>query len=219
MKTEQNSGRDEAKLREAAKFLNIDYQKLEKEGQVKQLLDNGITKALPVKIKLAIGETKNTYIDTTARLVLANDKEGNRTVNVLLKDSKPKLDRYQNIELTKEQQKDLQNGRTLVVKDATDREHLIKFDRELNRVGGMKKSIFLVPERLGSSKEGYTKLTNGQQSSLKQGEAVNLEVGGKKVTAQLDPIERKLNVQETPKQVLDLKPTDWQRKPKVGPSL
>lgn len=203
-------------LREVTRLLNIDYRKLAREGQVKQLLNTGVTKAIPVRVKLDI-EKKDVSINTTARLVIGSDKEGKRTVNAVFKNETPKLDRYRGIELNAEQQNKLREGKTLVVKDSSQIEHLVKFDKELNKVAGMKKSIFLVPEKLGTPKEGYTRLTNTQQSSLKRGEAVQLEVGGRKVTAQLDPIERKLNIQKSPKESLDLKPTGPKRK--TGPSL
>ena len=217
MKAEQTTTKDDLNLRDVARTLSLDYKKLEKEGQVKQLFSTGVTKAMPVRLEVAVVDGRPVNIDTTARLVIGTDKEGKRSVNMNFKNDKPQLDRYRDINLNPEQQKELQRGKTLVVKDANDLEHLIKFDKELNKVAGMKKSIFLVPERLGSLKEGYTKLTNTQQASLKQGEAVQLEIGGKKVTAQLDPVERKLNVQRTPKESLNIKPTDQKRK--IGPSL
>ena len=217
MKAERGTEKDELNLRDVTRLLNIDYNKLAKEGQVEQLLNNGITKALPVQVKIDIADKKDVSINTTARLTLGTDKEGNRTVQVVFKNETPKLEKYKDVELSAEQQNQLRNGKTVIVTDSSQREHLVKFDQELNRLAGMKKSIFLVPEKLGSHKEGYTTLSATQQSSLKRGEAVELEIGGKKVTAQLDPIERKLNVQQFPKESLDLKPTGPQRK--TGPSL
>jgi len=217
MKVEQTSPRDELNLREVTRLLNIDYKKLEKEGQIKQLLNNGVTKALPVSIKVDLAEKKDVSISTTARLVLGSDGEGKRTVNAVFKNENPKLDRYRDIELSAEQQKELRQGKTLVITDGSQREHLVKLDTELNRVAGMKKSIFLVPEKLGSPREGYTKLSNTQQASLKRGEAVELEVGGKKVTAQVDPIERRLKMEQSPKESLDLKLAGPRKK--TGPSL
>lgn len=217
MKAERGTEKDELNLRDVTRLLNIDYNKLAKEGQVEQLLNNGITKALPVQVKIDIADKKDVSINTTARLALGTDKEGNRTVQVVFKNETPKLEKYKDVELSTEQQNLLRNGKTVIVTDSSQREHLVKFDQELNRLAGMKKSIFLVPEKLGSPKEGYTTLSATQQSSLKRGEAVELEIGGKKMTAQLDPIERKLNVQQSPKESLDLKPTGPQRK--TGPSL
>ena len=218
MKAERVNEKDELNLRDVTRLLNIDYNKLAKEGQVEQLLNNGITKALPVQVKIDIADRKDVSINTTARLALGNDREGNRTVQVVFKNETPQLEKYKDIVLSTEQQNQLRKGNTLVVTDASQREHLVKFDQELNRVAGMKKSIVLVPERMGSPKEGYTTLTPQQQSNLKRGEAVELEIGGKKMTAQVDPIERKLNVQPSIKESQDLKLTGTQRK-KAGPSL
>ena len=218
MKAERVNEKDELNLRDVTRLLNIDYNKLAKEGQVEQLLNNGITKALPVQVKIDIADRKDVSINTTARLALGNDREGNRTVQVVFKNDTPQLEKYKDIVLSTEQQNQLRKGNTLVVTDASQREHLVKFDQELNRVAGMKKSIVLVPERMGSPKEGYTTLTPQQQSNLKRGEAVELEIGGKKMTAQVDPIERKLNVQPSIKESQDLKLTGTQRK-KAGPSL
>ena len=218
MKAERVNEKDELNLRDVTRLLNIDYNKLAKEGQVEQLLNNGITKALPVQVKIDIADRKDVSINTTARLALGNDREGNRTVQVVFKNETPQLEKYKDIVLSTEQQNQLRKGNTLVVTDASQREHLVKFDQELNRVAGMKKSIVLVPERMGSPKEGYTTLSPQQQSNLKRGEAVELEIGGKKMTAQVDPIERKLNVQPSIKESQDLKLTGTQQK-KAGPSL
>ncbi len=217
MKAERGTEKDELNLRDVTRLLNIDYNRLAKEGQVEQLLNNGVTKALPVQVKIDIADKKGVTIDTTARLAIGNDKDGNRTVLVVFKNEAPKLEKYKDIVLSTEQQNQLRKGNTVVVTDGKQSEHLVKFDGELNRLAGMKKSLFLVPEKIGSPKEGYTTLSTAQQSSLKRGEAVELEIGGKKMTAQLDPIERKLNVQQSPKESLDLKLTGPQRK--TGPSL
>ena len=217
MKTEQVLKKDELNLREVAKTLNLDYNKLERDGQIKRLLENGTTKAMPVRIPLALMDGKPNYISTTARLAVGNDSQGKRSVRILLKEQKPVLDKYKDVQLNPTQQKELKEGKTLVVVDESKREYLIKFDKELNRIGGVNKSAFLVPERLGSPREGYTKLNSTQQASLKRGEAVQLEMGGKKMTVKFDPIERELNIQRTPKQAIDMKPAAQLKK--SGPSL
>lgn len=213
MKVERTTAKDELNLREVAKFLNLDYKKLERDGQVKQILETGVSKAMPVTV-MATLKDKQVDLKTTARLAMGADKEGKPTVNIVFKQDKPQLERYRDIVLDGKQQEDLRKGKTLVVRDTSDREHIIKFDRELNKIGGMKKSAFLSPEQLGSPKTGYTKLNNSEKASLKKGDAIEVEIGGKKMKAQLDPIERKLNIKSGPSQSQDLKAV---KERKVGP--
>ena len=218
MKIEQTSTKDDLNLREVTRFLNLDYNKLAREGQVKQLFETGVSKAMAVKIQTSGPEGKSIDLNTTARLAVGTNREGKPEIKMVFKNDTPKLDRYQNIDLTPNQQKELQRGNTLVVGDSSGREHIIKFDEQLNRVAGMKKSAFLAPEQLGSPKTGYTRLTNSQQAELKKGNAIEVEIGGTKVKAQLDPIERKLNIEKSPKQSLKINPAT-ERKISKGPSL
>ena len=209
--------KNELNIREVAKTLDLDYNKLERDGQIKRLFNTGTTNAMPVRIPLALTDGKPNYISTTARLEVGNDSQGNRAVKILFKEQRPVLDKYRNIQLNPTQQKELKKGKTLVVVDESKREYLIKFDKKLNRVGGVKKSAFLVPERLGSLKEGLTKLNRIQQASLKRGEEVQLEMGGKTMIAKFDPLERELNVQRVPKQAVNTKSAGQLRK--SSPSL
>ena len=217
MNVDKTLPHDELNLQQVTQFLNLNYQKLVKEGQVRQLFETGVTKALPVKIQTRGPGGVPVDLTTTARLVVAPNREGNPEVQIVVKNEGMQLDRYRDIDLHPEQQQELLDGKTLVVRDRSEREHIIKFDRELNRVGGMKKSAFLAPEQVGSSQTGYAKLDSRQQAELKRGNAIEVEVRGTPVKVQLDPIERRLHLSEIPRQSLDVRP-ERPRKINPGPS-
>ena len=206
-------------LREVTRYLNIDYDKLKRSGQVEQLLKTGVTRALPVKIQSRTPAGQTIHLETTARLTVGYDREGKRNVQIALKRDAPKLDTYKDVKLTMDQQKDLQKGRTILLTDDKRQAHIVKFDRDLNQVGGMKKSQFIVPERVGAKRGESVKLTNDQKANLKQGKAVELDIGGKKMTAQLDPIERKLDVGQTQKQKQEQNIRQDTPSKKLGPKL
>lgn len=221
MKVEQVSNKSELNIREVARVLNLDADELIRQGHLKQVLETGVSKAMIVRFPLGQVDGRSVEVSTTARLALGRDREGNRQINVVMKKDKPTLDRYLGMDLNADQQEQLRKGKTIVVKDNSDREHLVKFDQELNKVAGMKKSTLLAPEQVGTSSTGYTKLDNQQKAAIKQGQAVQVELRGKAFTVEVDPIERKLNITPTTPKLAQQVGGDAQpiRRRKTGPTI
>lgn len=207
----------EYNLAEVAKFLNLDYQKIKQNGQVDQLLKTGVTSAMPVKIQAGGMDGKSITVDTTARLALGTNKRGEIAVKAVFKENVAVLSRYKDINLSADQQQELRAGKIVIATDRHAQEHLLKFDRELNRVAGMKKSRFLVPEQIGNPQQGYVKLSTEQQADLKRGRSIVAELGGRSVALSLDPIERKLTTEPIAQQ--QKVATQQETKRKVGPKL
>ena len=207
----------EYNLAEVAKFLNLDYQRIKQNGQVDQLLKTGVTSAMPVKIQAGGMDGKSITVDTTARLALGTNKRGEIAVKAVFKENTADLSRYKDITLSADQQAQLRAGKIVVATDRYTQEHLIKFDRELNRVAGMKKSRFLVPEQVGNPKQGYVRLSAEQQADLKRGRSITAELGGRTIAITLDPIERKLTTEPVKQQ--QKVATQEEVKRRVGPKL
>lgn len=193
-------------VREVAQALGISYDDLRRSGQVDKLLRTGVTEALHVRIQSREINGTPLVFETEARLSLGIDKQGQRAVLPILKNATLTLDTYRDMVLSPEQQAQLREGRTIVLKDPkNDREFLARVDERLNRIAGWKKSAFLVPQKLGSAAVGYTTLEEAQQVALKRGEAVELTIGGKAYRAQVDPADRELRLSPSTKQELEQK--------------
>ena len=189
--------KNELNVKEVTTFLNMDYEKLKKQGEIDRLMQGGVTKAMPIKIDLPTKNGESVRIESTARLTLGLDREGNKTVQPILKRNAPRYDAYRDIKLSEDQQAALKAGKTIVVKDQISREHVVKYDDKLNQVAGIKKSNLLVPERIPVDQGRYQKLKPSEQNDLKRGQTVALETpGGKKLQAVYDPVERQLKVKE-----------------------
>ena len=197
MKNQQRAYQEkDYNFQEVTKALGLDYDQLKKSGEIDRVLRSGVGSALTVRVqgKDEVNGRKLTF-ETTARMSLGIDKDGRRVIQPILKSADLQLDTYRNIRLTQDQQKQLREGKTVILKEPnTEREILAKVDKSLNKIAGWKKSSVLIPQELGNQKIGTAKLEPAQQAALKRGETISLEINGQQLKAQVDPVERQIRV-------------------------
>jgi hypothetical protein len=214
MKKDQSvTNKADYNFKEVTKALGLSYEELKQSGQIDKILRTGMSDALAVTIQGREINGQRLILETDARLSLGIDRLGRRAVLPILKKSELKLDTYKNISLSKEQQQQLREGKTVLLRDPqNDREILTKVDEKLNRLAGWKKSAFIVPQRLGNAEIGYTELETKDKVALKRGEPITLRIGEQTYRAQVDPADRELKLSKPPKESLQLKPPATVRK-------
>ena len=214
MKREQTvTSKEDYNFKDVTNALGLSYDALKKSGQIDKILRTGVSDVLAVKIQGREINGQQMIFDLDARLSLGLDKQGRRAVLPILKSSELRLDTYKNISLSKEQQQQLREGKTILLQDPhSDREIIAKVDEKLNRIAGWKKSAFLVPQRLGNPEIGYTSLEPKEKVALKRGEPINVKIGDRTFRAQVDPTDRELKLSKPPKESLQIKPAAKVRK-------
>jgi hypothetical protein len=177
------------------------------------VLRTGVSRVLDAKIVGREVNGERLQFETRVRLSLGVDKMGRRAVLPVMQSSSLKLDSFKNIKLTNDQQKDLKEGKNVLLKDPnSSRELLVGVDKKLNRIAGWDKADFMVPQKIGNKKDGFVELKPQQQYALKRGEAVTIEFeGGKAFKARVNPADRELTLTRTTvlkqDQVQTVKPT------------